>query len=46
MSCRPGGEVGMIYIDSGTTPSKSELEELVRLGQGKITQTSRGNNIT
>ena len=42
MPCRAGGEAGIIYIDSKTTPSKSDLEELVRLGQGKVTQTSRG----
>ena len=42
MPCRAGGEAGLIYIDSKTAPSKSDLEELVRLGQGKVTQTSRG----
>ena len=42
MPCRAGGEAGLIYIDTKTAPSKADLEELVRLGQGKVTQTSRG----
>ena len=42
-ACRAGGTAGTVYIGKGTNPSKSDLEELIRLGQGRVAHTSRGN---
>lgn len=40
-ACRAGGTAGTVYIGKGTNPSKSDLEELIRLGQGRVAHTSR-----